>query len=79
MNRTRNSAVHLAGALGKPVWVLLPRVADWRWVLDRDDSPWNPTARLYRQTATDDWDGVLAAVAEDLAHFCRDRLAGSAG
>lgn len=50
---------HLAGALAKPVWVLLPWSPDWRWLLDRDDSPWYPTARLWRQAAPGDWSGVI--------------------
>ena len=57
---------HLAGALGKPVWILLPYYADWRWLLDRDDSPWYPTARLFRQHKRRDWDGVLSRVAAAL-------------
>jgi hypothetical protein len=48
--------------MGKPVWILLPVVPDWRWLLDREDSPWYPTARLFRQTAAGDWDGVLRRV-----------------
>jgi tetratricopeptide (TPR) repeat protein len=56
------SVAHLAGALGRPVWVLLPFVPDWRWLLDRDDSPWYPTARLFRQTDTGDWRGVVGRV-----------------
>jgi tetratricopeptide (TPR) repeat protein len=53
------SMAHVAGALGKRVWVLLQFVPDWRWLLDREDSPWYPTARLFRQTVRDDWSGVV--------------------
>jgi hypothetical protein len=56
------SVAHLAGALGAPVWVLLSVAADWRWLLDRDDSPWYPSARLFRQDAMGDWSGVARRV-----------------
>jgi hypothetical protein len=56
------SVAHLAGALAKPLWILLPFIPDWRWLLDRDDSPWYPTARLFRQDETRGWDGVTARV-----------------
>jgi ADP-heptose:LPS heptosyltransferase len=46
---------HLAGALGKPVWLLLAFQADWRWMVERDDSPWYPTMRLFRQSRPGDW------------------------
>lgn len=62
------SVAHLAGALGKPVWILLPFAPDWRWLLDRDDSPWYPTARLFRQPRIGDWDSVIDRVARELAH-----------
>jgi ADP-heptose:LPS heptosyltransferase len=60
---------HLAGALGKPVWILLTHVPDWRWLLDRDDSPWYPTARLFRQSETRQWDSVIARVRDALLEF----------
>lgn len=61
------SVAHLAGALGKPLWLLLPQVPDWRWMLEREDSPWYPTARLFRQHRTRDWAPVLQRVAGALA------------
>jgi len=60
------STVHVAGALGKPVWVLLPFVPDWRWLLHREDSPWYPSAKLFRQTQRGRWDDVLNRVIGDL-------------
>jgi len=60
------SVAHLAGALGHPVWVLLPFVPDWRWMIEREDSPWYPTMRLFRQTSPGDWAGVMNRVAEAL-------------
>jgi hypothetical protein len=57
---------HLAGALGRPVWVLVPFAPDWRWTLDGETTPWYPTARLFRQTSPGDWDAVLARVAAAL-------------
>ncbi|WP_175872310.1 tetratricopeptide repeat-containing glycosyltransferase family protein [Burkholderia sp. BCC0397] len=60
------SVAHLAGALGRPVWVLLPRVPDWRWLLERDDCPWYPTATLFRQTRPGDWPAVIGRVVDVL-------------
>jgi hypothetical protein len=60
------SLAHLAGALGKPVWVLLPYAPDWRWLLDRADSPWYPTMRLFRQQKIGDWRAPVDAVASAL-------------
>jgi len=53
------SVAHLAGAMGRPVWTLLPFMPDWRWLLDREDSPWYPSMRLFRQHTIGDWDGVI--------------------
>ena len=60
------AAAHLAGAMAKPVWVLLPWSPDWRWLLERTDSPWYPTARLCRQERPGDWPGVIARLAREL-------------
>jgi len=62
-----SSAAHLAGALGKPAWAMLPWVGDWRWLLDRDDTPWYPTLRLFRQPSRGDWTATIARVAQELA------------
>ena len=63
------SVAHLAGALNRRVWVLLPFVADWRWMQDREDSPWYPGMRLFRKTSPGDWVGVFARVRRALADF----------
>ena len=61
------AVAHLAGALGVPTWVALPYVPDWRWLLQRQDSPWYPTLRLFRQSRTDAWDDVFVKISEALA------------
>jgi ADP-heptose:LPS heptosyltransferase len=60
------AVAHLAGALGRPLWVLLPFAPDWRWTLDGETSPWYPTAKLFRQSALGDWDAVIARIGEAL-------------
>jgi Flp pilus assembly protein TadD len=60
---------HLAGALGRPVWIAVKHVCEWRWLCDRSDNPWYPTARIYRQTARGDWPGVFDAMAKDLSQM----------
>lgn len=61
------SVGHSAAAMGKPVWILLATSPDWRWLLDRDDTPWYPTVRLFRQTAPRQWRDVFTRVAAALA------------
>ncbi|HEX3709260.1 MAG TPA: tetratricopeptide repeat protein [Pseudolabrys sp.] len=61
------SPAHVAGALGKAVWVPLPWVTDWRWLLEREDNPWYPTMRLFRQRRGEEWDNVIAKLAGSLA------------
>jgi tetratricopeptide (TPR) repeat protein len=60
------AVAHLAGALSKPVWILLTHNPDWRWLLNREDSPWYPTARLFRQNAAGDWSSVIKRVHDEL-------------
>ncbi|WP_454874634.1 tetratricopeptide repeat protein [Paraburkholderia xenovorans] len=66
------AVAHLAGACGTPVWVLVPTFTDWRWMTERDDSPWYPSARLFRQRELGRWDAVL----EEVAHALREFVAG---
>jgi tetratricopeptide (TPR) repeat protein len=62
------AVAHLAGSLNRPVWILIPFVPDWRWLLDRSDSPWYPTARLFRQTRPGDWTAPVADMLAALSH-----------
>jgi Flp pilus assembly protein TadD len=71
------SVAHLAGAMGKPTWVLLPFVPDWRWLLDREDSPWYPTARLFRQPRLGDWFLVIKKVESSLLEMSEGTALGS--
>jgi tetratricopeptide (TPR) repeat protein len=67
------AVAHLAGALAKPTWLLLPFCPDWRWMLERTDSPWYPGVRLFRQPRIGDWDSVIGRAAEGLASFAATR------
>ena len=67
------SVAHVAGALGRPVWVLLPFVPDWRWMLEREDSPWYASARLWRQTRERDWGELVPRVGAALAQAAAAR------
>jgi hypothetical protein len=64
------SVAHLAGATGRPVWVLLPTCADWRWLANRTDSPWYPSMRLFRQRELGEWNTVVEEVREALLQWC---------
>jgi hypothetical protein len=65
------SVVHLAGALGKPIWTMIPFLPDWRWLLEREDTPWYPTMRLFRQNKANDWSDVVDRLLESLRRFER--------
>lgn len=67
-----SSPAHLAGALGQPVWVMLPFIPDWRWLMNRYDTPWYPSMRLFRQARRGDWEGVIEAIADKLKN-CSDQ------
>jgi ADP-heptose:LPS heptosyltransferase len=68
-----NTLAHLAAALGRPTWVLLPHAPSWRWHLERDDSPWYPTARLFRQPAPGDWQTPLVLLRSALLDLLAER------
>ncbi len=68
-------AAHLAGSLGLPTWLLLKREADWRWMLDSDDSPWYPTMRIFRQSESGDWEAVITQLCERLRDWCEEQRA----
>jgi ADP-heptose:LPS heptosyltransferase len=67
------AVAHLAGALGKPVWLMVQDSPDWRWLLNRADSPWYPTLRLFRQSHRGDWRPVLEQVVSELHRAMCDR------
>ena len=70
---TDTAIAHLAGAMAKPVWVLLPHLSDWRWMQETETTPWYPTARLLRQSVSGDWDGLIDRVINQLSEFCAAR------
>jgi tetratricopeptide (TPR) repeat protein len=69
------AVAHLAGALGKPVWIVINHHGEWRWLLDREDTPWYPTARLFRQTEPGNWNPVMQRVFDTLGALARQHLA----
>ncbi len=71
-----SAVAHLAGALGVPIWVPLPHIADWRWLLERDDSPWYPTMRLFRQSRAGNWEAVFDKIANALISRISERTGG---
>ena len=67
----QTALVHLAGALGKPVWVMVPAVPEWRYLQSGETMPWYPSVRLFRQARADDWEPVIDSVATELARLAR--------
>src|SRR5262249_50707231 len=67
------AAAHLAGALGLPVWIALPSAPDWRWGLGRSDSPWYPTAKLFRQESHGEWKSVFERIRGELARLAKEQ------
>jgi hypothetical protein len=63
------AAAHLAGAMGVRTWTMIPFAPDWRWMYDREDSPWYPAMRLFRQPRMNDWKSVIARIKDELAKF----------
>lgn len=68
------SIAHLAGAIGIPTWIILPEPADWRWMLNRCDTPWYPTVKLFRQPTTGDWNSIIQTIQEELVSFVQKKL-----
>ena len=66
------SVAHVAGAIGKRVWILLPFRPDWRWLNGREDSPWYPSAKLFRQSEKREWGSVIERVADELKIYIRE-------
>jgi tetratricopeptide (TPR) repeat protein len=73
---TDTCVVHLAGAMNKPVWILLPHLADWRWMQEMETTPWYPSARLFRQTSPGDWPGLLERVSGELLALAKPSASG---
>ena len=63
------AVAHLAGAMGKPCWIMLPYVAEWRWMIDREDTPWYSSVRLFRQSKFADWSDVVCRIGTALDEF----------
>ncbi|HEB41775.1 MAG TPA: hypothetical protein ENI08_02015, partial [Candidatus Dependentiae bacterium] len=70
---------HLAAALGKPTWVILPNPPDWRWMINRDDTPWYPTMRLFRQPTPGDWESIIAVITQELEKYVNQIKQGNQG